>query len=60
MKVYTLVEAAGILGRSPSTLRHQAQRGKLRAQKVGKTYLIDERELARYVVTHLRREKATP
>ena len=48
MNELTLTEAAALIGRSPSTLRHQVQKGKLRARLVGKTYVITRRELARY------------
>ena len=44
----TLSEAADELGLAASTLRHQVQAGRLRARLVGKTYVITERELARY------------
>lgn len=44
----TLVEAASRLGLSPSTLRHQAQSGRLRARLIGKTYVVTEREVERY------------
>lgn len=44
----TLTEAAGELGLAASTLRHQVQAGRLRARLVGKTYVVSEREVARY------------
>lgn len=44
----TLAQAATLLGLSPSTLRHQAQAGRLRATLVGKTYTVTEREVERY------------
>lgn len=44
----TLVEAAARLGLSPSTLRHQARTGRLRARLIGKTYVVSEREVERY------------
>lgn len=44
----TLTEAGARIGRSSSTLRHQVQFGKLKARKVGKTYVITEQELLRY------------
>jgi len=49
----TLTEAADELGLAASTLRHQVQAGRLRARLVGKTYVITERELARYRAEHL-------
>lgn len=49
----TLTEAAARLGLAASTLRHQVQAGRLRARLIGKTYVITERELARYRREHL-------
>jgi excisionase family DNA binding protein len=46
--VLTLSEAAIRLGLSASTLRHQVQSGRLRAHLIGKTYVVTEREVARY------------
>jgi len=46
--VLTLTEAADRLGLAASTLRHQVQAGRLRARLIGKTYVVTERELARY------------
>ena len=48
MKLLTLAEAASRLGLSHSTLRHQVRAGRLRAQMVGKTYVVTEREVERY------------
>lgn len=44
----TLTEAADQLGLAASTLRHQVQAGRLRARLIGKTYVVSEREVARY------------
>lgn len=49
----TLSEAAARLGLSASTLRHQAQAGRLRARLVGTTYIVTEREVERYRAEHL-------
>lgn len=49
----TLTEAAAQLGLAASTLRHQVQAGRLRARLVGKTYVVSEREVARYRREHL-------
>lgn len=49
----TLAEAADQLGLAASTLRHQVQAGRLRARLIGKTYVVTERELARYRREHL-------
>lgn len=54
---YTLSEAGALIGRSSSTLRHQVQRGRLRARLVGKTYVVSERELTRYARDVRRRER---
>ncbi len=51
----TLAEAAASLGLAASTLRHQVQAGRLRARLIGKTYVVTERELARYRATSLGR-----
>ena len=44
----TLTQAAERLGVSASTLRHQAQAGRLRATLIGKTWTVTEDEIARY------------
>jgi len=44
----TLAEAAAILGCSPSTLRHQALAGRLKARLRGGIYFVSDREIARY------------
>jgi excisionase family DNA binding protein len=51
--VLTLTEAAARLGLAASTLRHQAQAGRLRATLFGKTYVVSEREVERYRREHL-------
>ena len=48
MKMLTLAEAGNRLGLSASTLRHQVAAGRMRAQLVGKTYVVTEREVERY------------
>jgi excisionase family DNA binding protein len=53
----TLREAAAELGITPDTLRAQIQRGRLRAVKVGRDWLVDPAELERYRVTSLRRSQ---
>ena len=45
---FTIAEAAERLGLSVSTVRHQAQAGRLRASKVGRDWLVSEREIERY------------
>ena len=44
----TLTEAAERLGLAASTLRHQVQTGRLRAELYGKTYVVTEAEVERY------------
>lgn len=56
----TLQQAAARLGLSPSTLRHQAQSGKLRATLMGKTYVVSEREVERYRREHMGKVGRTP
>lgn len=51
----TLAEAAEQLGIAPSTLRHQARTGRLKARLMGKTYVVTEREVSRYRATSLGR-----
>jgi excisionase family DNA binding protein len=46
--IITLADAAELLGRSESTLRHQAQIGRFRAEKRGKTWLTTRSEVERY------------
>jgi excisionase family DNA binding protein len=48
----TLAEAGDRLGLSAGTLRNQVRNRKLRARLVGKTYVVTERELARYAAEH--------
>jgi excisionase family DNA binding protein len=52
-KLLTLAQAAELLGRSPETLRKQVQRGSLKAQLVGKTYVVTPAEVERYRLEHL-------
>lgn len=50
----TLREAGERLGLSPSTLRWQIRNGALRARKIGWSWTVTEREVARYAATHRR------
>lgn len=43
-----LAEAASLLGVSHATLRAQIHRGRLRATKVGRDWLVDRLEIDRY------------
>jgi len=51
----TLVQAAKRLGVAPATLRAQVHRGKVNAAKVGRDWLVEEKEVERY-----RRESQKP
>lgn len=44
----TLTEAATRLGMAASTLRWQIANGKLKARKVGRDWVVSEREVERY------------
>lgn len=44
----TLAEAAARLGLSPTTLRVQIHKGKLKGRLVGNTWTVTEREVERY------------
>jgi excisionase family DNA binding protein len=48
----TLIEAAARLGLSPSTLRVQIHKGKLRSTKRGRDHWITEGEVERYRREH--------
>lgn len=55
----TLTEAAVRLGRSPSTLRVQIRKGKFRAKKVGRDWMVTSREVERYRAASLGRHQST-
>jgi hypothetical protein len=46
--IVTLKDAARLLGISPSTLRHQARAGRMRARLIGKTWVATRDEIERY------------
>jgi len=50
----TLREAAEKLGLSPVTLRVQAERGTLRARKIGRDWMVTPAEVERYRAVHMR------
>jgi hypothetical protein len=54
--ILTLVEAGALCGLSPHTLSQQAEKGKLRARKVGHTWITTRRCLAAYLKQHARRK----
>ncbi len=45
----TFTEAAEYSGRLPSTLRHAAFRGTLKAEKFGRDWMVDQRDLDAYI-----------
>jgi excisionase family DNA binding protein len=49
----TIPEAAVELGLAPSTLRRQAAAGVLRADRLGRDWIVSRRELERYRVQHM-------
>jgi excisionase family DNA binding protein len=50
----TLNEAAAVLGLEPDTLRKQAQRGVLRAERRGRDWHVTPEEVERYRREHKR------
>ncbi|MBX5491073.1 MAG: helix-turn-helix domain-containing protein [Chloroflexi bacterium] len=54
-EVLTLAEAARLSGLSPHTLVQQAERGKLRARKAGRTWITTREGLNEYLALHSRR-----
>ena len=50
----TLKEAAAVLGLKPDTLRKQAQRGVLRAERQGRDWYVTPKEVERYLREHKR------
>ncbi len=52
----TLTEAAARLGVAASTLNGQVRKGRLRATKYGKTWVVSEREVERYRAESLGRK----
>lgn len=57
MRQLTLVEAAAILGLKPDSLRRQAGRGVLRAEKLGRDWITTDRDVAEYERSHRRRRR---
>jgi excisionase family DNA binding protein len=55
MALMTLIKAAAQLGVTPDTLRAQIRRGRLRATKLGRDWLVEAAEVARYERTSLGR-----
>ena len=50
----TLIQAAELLGLSPATLRVQANKGKLHAEKRGRDWWVEPAEVERYRKEHKR------
>lgn len=55
----SLSEAGRLSGLSPHTLAQQAERGRLRARKVGGTWITTHQWLEEYLVKHSRRRRAS-
>jgi len=55
LALVTLREAAARLGITPDTLRAQIRRERLQATKLGRDWLVEESEVARYGRTSLGR-----
>ena len=55
--VLSLVEAAEISGISAHTLAQQAERGRLRGRKIGRTWVTTRECLADYQREHARRQR---
>ena len=58
--IRTLIEAGTLCGLSPHTLAQQAEKGKLRARKVGHTWITTRQCLDAYLAHHARRKETTP
>lgn len=58
MNLLTLKEAAEIVGTTPDNLRQAIARGSLKAQKPGRDWLVDPKEIARYVAENRRQAAA--
>ncbi len=56
-EVITLAEGAQLCGLAAHTLTLQAERGKLRARKMGHTWITTRRWLAVYLADHARRKR---
>ena len=59
-QVLSLAEAARLCGLNPHTLTQQAERGKLRARKVGHTWITTRHWLTAYLAAHARKARPTP
>ncbi len=49
MGVVSTQQAAEITGLHPETIRRLCRQGTIRAQRIGRVYVIDERDLRRYL-----------
>ena len=54
-EIITLAEAGQLCGHSPHTLTQQAEKGKLRARKLGHTWVTTPHWVKVYVEEHRRR-----
>ena len=56
-EVISLAEAARLCGLAPHTLTLQAEKGKLRARKLGHTWITTRHWLDVYLITHSRHRR---
>ena len=47
-KLLTVLQAAGVVGLHPETLRAWCREGRVPHQRIGQAYVFDERELKRF------------
>ncbi len=57
--ILTLTEAGALCNLSPHTLSQQAEKGRLRARKVGHTWITTRHCLDAYLAQHARRKPPT-
>lgn len=55
--ILSLTEAARICGLAPHTLAQQAEKGRLRAHKVGRTWVTTKQLLDKYMLSYSRQGK---
>ena len=51
MGVVSVQRAAEITGLHPETIREYLRAGRIKAQRIGRVYVIDERDLKRFLAT---------
>ena len=57
-EIISLAEAARLSGLAPHTLTLQAEKGKLRARKLGHTWITTRHWLDAYLATHSRQKRS--